>query len=114
MNKSVMPNWQYHSYGLIGLISCFGLWLFAGMYIPEGFFQQFTLNATLLKFLVLIQDSETYVHIWMSIQRVLVGLGIALVIGIPVGLLIGQNQKADALTSQIFQFLRMISPLSWM
>jgi NitT/TauT family transport system permease protein len=114
MNKSMMPNWKYHSYGLIGLISFFALWLFAGMYIPEGFFQQFTLNATLLKFLVLIQDSETYVHIWMSIQRVLVGLGIALVIGVPVGLLIGQNQKADALTSQIFQFLRMISPLSWM
>ncbi|WP_228199631.1 ABC transporter permease [Acinetobacter sp. WCHAc010052] len=114
MNKVMMPDWKYHSYGLAGLFGFFCLWFIAGTYIPEGFFQQFTLNATLMKFSVLIQDSETYIHIWMSIKRVLVGLGIALLIGIPVGLLIGQNQKADAFSSQIFQFLRMISPLSWM
>ncbi|MHA3084181.1 ABC transporter permease [Acinetobacter sp. ANC 5383] len=114
MNKVMMSNWKYHSYGLFGLIGFFFLWFVAGSYIPEGFFQQFTLNAILTKLLTLIQDSETYTHIWMSIKRVLMGLSIALLIGIPVGLLIGQNQKADALTSQIFQFLRMISPLSWM
>lgn len=114
MNNIMMPNWKYHCYGLFGLIGFFCLWLIAGTLIPEGFFQQFTLNATLSKFFTLIQDGETYNHIWMSIKRVLVGLGFALLIGIPVGLLIGQNQKADALSSQIFQFLRMISPLSWM
>lgn len=114
MNKIIMPNWKYHSYGLLGLLSFFCIWLIAGSYIPEGFFQQFTLNSTLTKLLFLVQDSETYIHIWMSIKRVLVGLGIALLIGIPIGLLIGQNQRTDAFTSQIFQFLRMISPLSWM
>ena len=114
MNNITMPNWKYHCYGLLGLIVFFSLWLVAGTFIPDGFFQQFTLNATLTKFLILIQDREIYIHIWMSIKRVLVGLGFALLIGIPVGLLIGQNQKADALTSQIFQFLRMVSPLSWM
>ena len=114
MNKSTMQNWQYHGYGLIGLLGFFIVWWIAGMAIPEGFFQQFTLGSTLSKFVVLIQDPETYTHIWMSLKRVLVGLSVALVIGIPIGLLIGQNQRADALTSQVFQFLRMISPLSWM
>lgn len=114
MNKNTMQNWQYHSYGLVGLLGFFLVWWIAGMAIPEGFFQQFTLSATLSKFVVLVQDPETYTHIWMSLKRVLVGLGVALLIGIPVGLLIGQNQKSDALTSQVFQFLRMISPLSWM
>jgi NitT/TauT family transport system permease protein len=114
MSKSIMPTWKYHSYGLCGLLCFFAVWWVAGSFIPEGFFEQFTLSATLIKFVSLIQDGETYVHIWMSIQRILVGLGFALLIGIPVGLLIGQNQKADAFSSQIFQFLRMISPLSWM
>ncbi len=114
MNKMSMPNWKYHSYGSLGLLSVFCIWLIVGSYIPEGFFQQFTLSSTLTKFVLLIQDSETYTHIWMSIKRVLVGLGIALVIGVPIGLLIGQNQRTDAFTSQVFQFLRMISPLSWM
>lgn len=114
MNKNSMYTWKYHSYGLFGLICFFALWLVAGSAIPEGFFQQFTLGSTLSKFWRLMQDPETYTHIWMSLKRVIVGLSIALVIGVPIGLLIGQNQKADALSSQVFQFLRMISPLSWM
>lgn len=114
MIKQNMPDWKFHSYGFIGLLGFFGLWLCLGSFIPDGFFQQFTLGATVEKFLFLIQDPETYLHIWMSIKRVLVGLFFALLIGVPVGLLIGQNQKADAFSSQIFQFLRMISPLSWM
>lgn len=114
MKQQQMPNWKFHSYGALGLLSFFALWAIFGSFIPEGFFQQFTLGATLDKFFFLIQDTETYVHIWMSIQRVLVGLFFALVIGIPIGLLIGQNQLADAFSSQVFQFLRMISPLSWM
>lgn len=114
MNNINMPNWKYHGYGVLGLIGFFCCWWVAGAWIPEGFFQQFTLSSTLTKFFTLIVDAETYTHIWMSIKRVLIGLGFALAIGVPVGLLIGQNQKADALTSQVFQFLRMISPLSWM
>ena len=53
-------------------------------------------------------------HGFTLVELLVVIAVIALLIGIPVGLLIGQNQKADAFSSQIFQFLRMISPLSWM
>ena len=114
MNKVTLSNWKFHGYGCVGLLGFFALWLCMGAFIEEGFFEQFKLAATLGKLLFLIQDSETYLHIWISVQRVLVGLLFALVIGVPIGLLIGQNAKADALSSQIFQFLRMISPLSWM
>ena len=114
MNNKKLPNWLYHIYGLTGLIAFFMMWWVLGLQIPEGFFQQFTLNSTLLKLIGLVQDPETYTHIAMSLKRIFIGLFYALLIGIPIGLLIGQNQKADAFSSQIFQFLRMISPLSWM
>lgn len=114
MNTKNMPDWKFHTYGFVGLCVFFLAWLCFGTLIPDGFFQQFTLLATLDKLFVLVQDAETYNHIWMSIKRVLIGLFFALVIGVPVGLLIGQNQTADAVSSQVFQFLRMISPLSWM
>lgn len=49
-----------------------------------------------------------------SLQRVASGLILALLLGIPLGLLVGSLARINQLTSMLFQFLRMISPLSWM
>lgn len=49
----------------------------------------------------------------ISLWRLLIGLLVAIVIGIPTGLLIGLNEVVDRATRPIVQFLRMISPLSW-
>jgi NitT/TauT family transport system permease protein len=45
---------------------------------------------------------------------VLVGLGAALLLGVPLGLVIGASRLTEAASTPAFQFLRMISPLSWM
>ncbi len=47
-------------------------------------------------------------------QRVLIGLSLALLIGVPLGLMVGSSRLLESATSPAFQFLRMISPLSWM
>lgn len=62
----------------------------------------------------LVMESELWLHVFTSLKRVLVGLGFALLSGVPLGLLIGTSRIAEALTSPGFQFLRMVSPLSWM
>ncbi|WP_298609234.1 ABC transporter permease [uncultured Thiobacillus sp.] len=41
------------------------------------------------------------------------GLGLAIAIGIPLGILMGRIRWFQRLTNVPFQFLRMISPLSW-
>lgn len=51
--------------------------------------------------------------IGLSLRRLLVGLLIAVVLGIPAGLLIGLNSTVERATTPLVQFLRMISPLSW-
>ncbi len=56
---------------------------------------------------VLVSDSA------ISLWRLFIGLAIAMVIGIPMGLLIGLSTRAEQAASPIVQFLRMISPLSW-
>lgn len=53
-------------------------------------------------------------HALVSLRRVGVGLGLALLIGVPLGLLIGRVQWVERALSPTFQFLRMVSPLSWM
>ena len=62
----------------------------------------------------LLSDSYMWLHIGLSLQRVAVGLLCALVIGVPIGLWVGLSQRFARLTGVLFQFLRMISPLSWM
>ncbi|UED87848.1 ABC transporter permease [Streptomyces profundus] len=48
-----------------------------------------------------------------SLSRLLIGLLLAVVVGWPVGLLLGLSATAERATRPVFQFLRMISPLSW-
>jgi NitT/TauT family transport system permease protein len=53
-------------------------------------------------------------HASASLLRVGVGLAIAVLLAVPLGLLLGLNRRLELTTSAAFQFIRMISPLSWM
>ena len=48
-----------------------------------------------------------------SLYRLVSGLLVAAVVGIPVGLLVGLHRRLEQATHSPFQLLRMISPLSW-
>ncbi|ONY44050.1 ABC transporter permease, partial [Burkholderia cenocepacia] len=50
----------------------------------------------------------------VSLRRIGVGLGAALLAGVPLGLLLGRVPWVERMLSPTFQFLRMVSPLSWM
>jgi len=62
----------------------------------------------------LVVDPLMWDHIGVSLQRVAVGLVVALAVGVPMGILTGVSRAFAQTTTPLFQFLRMISPLSWM
>lgn len=62
----------------------------------------------------LLRDSDFWLSAYASLRRVFVGISIAFVIGLPSGLLIGFYERLKLATYTPIQFLRMISPLSWM
>lgn len=62
----------------------------------------------------LLQGRDLWEHMGVSLQRVGVGLACALVLGIPLGVLTGLSRGFSQATTPLFQFARMISPLSWM
>jgi NitT/TauT family transport system permease protein len=62
----------------------------------------------------LLAQNQLTVHTLTSLKRVLVGLALALVLGVPIGLAVGTSRALENSTGSTFQFLRMISPLSWM
>jgi NitT/TauT family transport system permease protein len=60
------------------------------------------------------RNGEIWPHLLASLRRVLIGLGVAAAIGIPVGISLGLWPRLERSTSALLQFIRMISPLSWM
>ena len=64
--------------------------------------------------LALLQGAERWEHVAVSLERVGMGLGVALLLGIPLGVLTGLSPLFSRSTTPLFQFARMISPLSWM
>lgn len=62
----------------------------------------------------LLTEGVVFGDLLASLRRVAVSLVLALLIGIPVGIAVGISKTLDLTTAGAFQFLRMISPLSWM
>ncbi|MGZ0701323.1 ABC transporter permease [Pseudomonas piscis] len=101
--------------GLAGLASLLlGWWLGVHLAGGDGLAARFSPEATFASLVELLGQPQVYEHVWVSLKRILVGLLLAMLIGVPLGLLVGSYRHLEAATTPAFQFLRMISPLSWM
>lgn len=105
-------------YKILGLIIFFILWQMVGWIILElkttQGFEGFLPIPTCKALLSLLTQSNFWISILMSLKRILLGLLFATVIGIPIGLLLGLSLRWRMITEIPINFLRMISPLSWM
>jgi NitT/TauT family transport system permease protein len=102
--------------GMAGLLGLLALWWLAT--VPwvqaDSLAHRFSPSASLQALVTMLGDGEIWHHIGVSLKRVLVGLTIAVVVGVPLGLALGWWQGLNDVLSPSMQFLRMISPLSWM
>ncbi|OSI68608.1 ABC transporter permease [Bradyrhizobium canariense] len=105
-----------HTIGIAGLAVLLVLWWGGTELIaaPGSFLRHFAPLEAFTTLGRLATHSDLPIHVLVSVRRVLVGLGLALVIGVPIGLAVGSSALLNSATSPTFQFLRMISPLSWM
>lgn len=104
------------AYGLAGLGVLVALWALGTHLLQSRIPLAAALapGVTFQSLYELVSSGELNHHTLMSMQRVLTGLGLALLIGVPVGLAVGGSRVLENASSTAFQFLRMISPLSWM
>lgn len=61
----------------------------------------------------LIQNGTLLCHTVASLYRVTAGFYLAVIFGIPIGILLGRFQSFQALINPLVQFLKPISPLAW-
>lgn len=108
-------------YGLLGFAVFFGLWyFFTAIIVPPRF--NFIPNPLSLfgewiserpKFGVSIFTPEYYQHIWVSTARVYGAFALSVLLGAPLGILLGWNRTARNLVYPIVELLRPIPPLAW-
>lgn len=105
-------------YWLLGIVCFMGLWALIGwIVLNRPNYQQFSgfMPIPTLKALYgLLAEYTFWNSALSSVRRVVFGIMQAFIVGLPVGLLIGFYGKLRTITYPPVQFLRMISPLSWM
>ncbi|MBT3046681.1 MAG: ABC transporter permease [Candidatus Thiodiazotropha sp.] len=106
----------YNFFG--GLAILFVFWWIGGYFISINpsteHFAAFGPIPTLKAFPELWSAGTIQNAVAASGYRLGMGLLIAVVIGVPIGILMGRSKRFREISNSPFQLLRMISPLSWM
>lgn len=102
--------------GSLGLVVLLLLWALGVHWLERDvpLAHLFTPKAAFVSLYELLRQGELTKDTLASLRRVGVSLALALAAGIPTGLAVGSSRLFDATTRGAFQFVRMISPLSWM
>ena len=102
---------------LIGLAAFFGLWTLIAL---SGLVQpQFlpTPSAVAQEFFRLMREPfvgyTLQTHLASSLGRFAMGFGLAVAIGVPLGLAMGWFRTLDAIVSPLFDALRFVAPIAW-
>ncbi len=107
--------WRFE---VIGLVIFILLWMAVSGFLfsrPElKQFSGFLPGPTFKALFAAAGESKFWISVLASLKRVLIGIGIAGLIGIPIGILVGFYPMLRSLSYSPIQFVRMISPLSWM
>jgi NitT/TauT family transport system permease protein len=103
---------------LLGLAMLFALWWLGGWLIAHNprtaTFAGFAPAPTLARLGAMIASGAIWHAFIPSMMRVGLGLALAILAGVPMGIAIGRSAAVRTFTHTPFQLLRMISPLAWM
>jgi NitT/TauT family transport system permease protein len=96
----------------VGLLGGLAVW-WAVTALGSGIITNFAPAAAFAVLAELVVSPSFYDHVFVSVYRFGVALGLSLTVGLPIGLVVGYFRAAEKATTVLFQFMRMISPLAW-
>lgn len=98
---------------LISMIIFFALW---ESVVRMGFIEPLFLpapSAIVRRASIMLERNDFSVHILASARRVLVGFGLAALVAIPAGIILGTSRLAKAIFDPLLSFLRPLPSMSW-
>lgn len=98
---------------LAGVAIAFAIWAAATGPWSPSLARSFAPDLALAALARLVSTGAIWPHVVASLGRIVAGLAIAALVGVPLGILLARSRTAERASSVTFQFLRMISPLTW-
>lgn len=100
-------------YGAIAVVCSILLWeVIAAGIIRNSFILPSPVDVV-SAFLELLQANQIFPDFAVSLVHFGIGIGAALVVGIPIGIAMGWSRRLDAFLDPIIELLRPIPPLAW-
>ncbi|MFO7883424.1 MAG: ABC transporter permease [Desulfobacteraceae bacterium] len=118
LNVFFMSRKSGFRYELTGLALFAAAWVLVSYFIfsrPQfSHFQGFLPGPTFKALISAFTDERFWLSVFTSLRRIVVGISLAAFLGIPLGIVVGFYPRVQGLSYSAIQFVRMISPLSWM
>jgi NitT/TauT family transport system permease protein len=101
--------------GATGLVTALAAWWLVtdAVAAPGDLLARFSPTSAVPALFELFRSGNGLLHTVVTVERLLTGLGAAIVVGVPLGVAVGRSETLAQYTGALFQFLRMVSPLAW-
>ena len=104
---------NYRWLGLCALLLTLLIWEIAAVIIVANSFILPSPPDVLLAFIDLLEKGRLLLDFEVSMEHFVIGIGAALLVGIPIGIAMGWSRKFDAFLDPVIELLRPIPPLAW-
>jgi taurine transport system permease protein len=99
--------------GVWSLVSALGIWDEVFVPRPAAVWDRFVESVTVHDGRRGLSDHYLWEHLWASLRRILTGVGWAVVVGVPLGLLIATVRPVAVLLEPYVNFVRSLPPLAY-
>ena len=113
MKKKLTEAVEHKGLELISIIAALTLWQVAADLIVKNKLLLPSFTDALASFLEVIENGVIFTDIWVSLLHFGIGLTLALVIGIPIGIIMGWFKTANRIFDPLIEIIRPIPPLAW-
>ncbi len=113
MGRDNQKNGKNRWLGLLAILIALAVWQFIAAVIIQYPFILPAPTDVLVAFVSLMQHGTLFLDLEASLVHFALGLGMALLIGIPIGILMGWDRRFDAFLDPLIEILRPIPPLAW-
>lgn len=104
---------QHRWLGVLAVVAAILLWEIVAVFVVKDAFILPAPPDVLAAFIGLAAKGRLLLDFRASLVHFAIGLGLALIIGIPVGIAMGWSRRFDAFIDPIIEVLRPIPPLAW-
>lgn len=99
--------------GVFAILIALAVWQVVAVFIIRYPFILPAPTDVLAAFVSLVQKGTLLLDLEASLIHFAIGLGMALLVGIPIGILMGWYRRLDAFLDPLIELLRPIPPLAW-